>query len=169
MPSSNGSERDFTSSNEERQSELTNRSGRTLPERSRSEGAERLSASGSRVEREETREVAVEGGRSSSERSASSRVRTPGGSHRGFAAMDQQKQREIASKGGRAAHVKGTAHQWSSDEARAAGRKGGEAVSQNREHMSAIGRRGGEARGQRASSNGNGNGSSNGDNGRSFE
>ncbi len=40
--------------------------------------------------------------------------------------MDNAKQREIASKGGRAAHVKGTAHEWSSDEARAAGRKGGE-------------------------------------------
>ena len=44
---------------------------------------------------------------------------------RGFASMDRLKQREIASKGGRAAHVKGTAHQWSSDEAREAGRKGG--------------------------------------------
>lgn len=39
--------------------------------------------------------------------------------------MDRLRQREIASKGGRAAHVKGTAHQWSSDEAREAGRKGG--------------------------------------------
>ena len=47
-------------------------------------------------------------------------------SNRGFASMDNAKQREIASKGGRAAHVKGTAHEWSSDEARAAGRKGGE-------------------------------------------
>ncbi len=47
-------------------------------------------------------------------------------SSRGFASMDNAKQREIASKGGRAAHVKGTAHEWSSDEARAAGRKGGE-------------------------------------------
>lgn len=39
--------------------------------------------------------------------------------------MSAEKQREIASKGGRAAHAKGTAHEWSSDEARAAGRKGG--------------------------------------------
>jgi general stress protein YciG len=39
--------------------------------------------------------------------------------------MDRAKQREIASKGGKAAHVKGTAHEWSSDEAREAGRKGG--------------------------------------------
>jgi general stress protein YciG len=64
--------------------------------------------------------------------------------------MDQSKQKEIASKGGRAAHAKGTAHEFDSSEARAAGRKGGMAVSRNREHMAAIGRRGGEARGQRA-------------------
>lgn len=41
--------------------------------------------------------------------------------------MDPEKQREIARKGGRAAHQKGTAHEWTSDEARIAGRKGGEA------------------------------------------
>lgn len=41
--------------------------------------------------------------------------------------MDKAKQREIASKGGRAAHRKGTAHEWTSEEARAAGRKGAEA------------------------------------------
>ena len=64
--------------------------------------------------------------------------------------MSPEKQREIASKGGRAAHAKGTAHEFDSNEARAAGRKGGMAVSRNREHMAAIGRRGGEARGQRA-------------------
>ncbi len=46
---------------------------------------------------------------------------------RGFASMDPDKQREIARKGGRAAHQKGTAHEWDSDEARIAGRKGGEA------------------------------------------
>lgn len=44
---------------------------------------------------------------------------------RGFASMDPDKQREIARKGGRAAHEKGTAHEWTSDEARNAGRKGG--------------------------------------------
>ena len=44
---------------------------------------------------------------------------------RGFASMDRNKQREIASKGGKAAHQKGTAHEWTSDEAREAGRKGG--------------------------------------------
>jgi len=44
---------------------------------------------------------------------------------RGFASMDRAKQREIASKGGKAAHQKGTAHEWTSEEAREAGRKGG--------------------------------------------
>lgn len=44
---------------------------------------------------------------------------------RGFAAMPEQKRREIASKGGRTAHLVGQAHQWDSEEARAAGRKGG--------------------------------------------
>ncbi|MBD0313737.1 MAG: stress-induced protein [Microcoleus sp. T3-bin5] len=63
---------------------------------------------------------------------------------RGFASMDPEKQREIASKGGQAAHEKGTAHKFSSDEAREAGRKGGQSVSQNREHMAEIGRKGGE-------------------------
>ena len=45
---------------------------------------------------------------------------------RGFASMTPEKQREIASKGGRAAHQKGTAHEWTSEEARSAGRKGGQ-------------------------------------------
>src|ERR1041384_6994650 len=67
-------------------------------------------------------------------------------SNRGFASMDREKQKEIASKGGRAAHAKVTAHEFDSGEAREAGRKGGVAVSRNREHMAAIGRRGGEAR-----------------------
>jgi general stress protein YciG len=60
--------------------------------------------------------------------------------------MDPARQREIASKGGRAAHEKGTAHEWSSDEARDAGRKGGVTVSRDRAHMAAIGREGGESR-----------------------
>lgn len=60
--------------------------------------------------------------------------------------MDPARQREIASKGGRAAHEKGTAHEWSSDEAREAGRKGGVTVSRDRAHMAAIGREGGESR-----------------------
>ena len=46
--------------------------------------------------------------------------------NRGFASMDPQKQREIASEGGRAAHRQGVAHEWSSEEAREAGRKGGQ-------------------------------------------
>ena len=45
---------------------------------------------------------------------------------RGFASMSPEKQREIASKGGRAAHEKGTAHEWTADESRSAGRKGGQ-------------------------------------------
>ena len=44
---------------------------------------------------------------------------------RGFASMDRNRQRDIASKGGKAAHQKGTAHEWTSEEARDAGRKGG--------------------------------------------
>ncbi len=48
-------------------------------------------------------------------------------SNRGFAAMDTEKQKEIARKGGRAAHEQGVAHEWSSEEARQAGRKGGQA------------------------------------------
>ena len=51
---------------------------------------------------------------------------------RGFASMDRVKQREIASKGGKAAHQKGTAHEWTSEEARDAGRKGGIASHQRR-------------------------------------
>jgi len=43
---------------------------------------------------------------------------------RGFASMDKTRQREIASRGGRAAHVKRTAHEWTKEEAREAGRKG---------------------------------------------
>jgi general stress protein YciG len=70
------------------------------------------------------------------------------GRKRGFAAMDPERQKEIASKGGRAAHAKGTAHEWSRDQARIAGKKGGVVVSKDRAHMSAIGREGGEARGR---------------------
>ena len=69
----------------------------------------------------------------------------PGTSKRGFASMDEDKQRQIASKGGKAAHEKGTAHEFTTEEARAAGRKGGEAVSRDRQHMAAIGREGGQS------------------------
>ena len=51
---------------------------------------------------------------------------------RGFASMDRTKQREIARKGGKAAHLKGTAHEWTSEEARQAGRKGGMASHKRR-------------------------------------
>jgi general stress protein YciG len=47
---------------------------------------------------------------------------------RGFAAISPERQREIASLGGKAAHAKGTAHQFSAEEARVAGRKGGQAA-----------------------------------------
>ena len=92
----------------------------------------------------------------------------PASGKRGFGSMDEAKQREIASKGGQAAHLKGSAHEFSpeearqagskggkaahekgsahefsSEEARAAGRKGGEASSQDRNRMVAIGREGG--------------------------
>jgi general stress protein YciG len=69
-----------------------------------------------------------------------------GTAKRGFAAMDEATQRSIASKGGQAAHQKGTAHEFDSEEARRAGQKGGEAVSRDREHMAQIGRKGGENR-----------------------
>jgi uncharacterized protein len=61
------------------------------------------------------------------------RDQSKGKEERGFAAMDDERQREIASKGRRAAHEQGAAHEFSSDEAREAGHKGGEAVSRDRE------------------------------------
>jgi uncharacterized protein len=68
-------------------------------------------------------------------------------STRGFASMDPDRQRQIAREGGKAAHVKGTAHEFTSEEARNAGRKGGETVSKDREHMAEIGRKGGRSSG----------------------
>ncbi len=53
-------------------------------------------------------------------------------SRRGFASMDEERVREIAAKGGKAAHEKGTAHEFNSEEAREAGRKGGQARARNR-------------------------------------
>ena len=58
---------------------------------------------------------------------------------RGFASMDRAKQREIASKGGKAAHQKGTAHEWTSEEARDAGRKGGIASHRRRREQMGLG------------------------------
>lgn len=81
-----------------------------------------------------------------------------GTANRGFAAMSPERQKAIASEGGRAAHKQGVAHEWSSDEAREAGRKGGQSVSRNREHMSEIGRKGGQISGSKRSSQKNDNG-----------
>jgi general stress protein YciG len=53
----------------------------------------------------------------------STKPTAPKKSLRGFAAMDPQRQREIASLGGRAAHQSGHAHEFTSEEARAAGKK----------------------------------------------
>lgn len=75
-----------------------------------------------------------------------STVQAPRRRGRGFAGMDPAKQRAAASKGGRTAHEKGTAHTWTAEEAKEAGSKGGKAVSSIRGHMAAIGRRGGKAR-----------------------
>jgi uncharacterized protein len=69
---------------------------------------------------------------------------------RGFASMDRAKQREIASKGGKAAHQKGTAHEWTSEEARDAGRKGG--IASHRRRREQMG--GNDNSGERSSGNG---------------
>lgn len=133
------------------------------------------------ADREQQREVSNESARVARPSNAENVARaanasesgsTPRGrSNRGFASMDRAKQREIASKGGRAAHEKGTAHEFDAGEARAAGRKGGVTVSKNREHMAAIGRRGGEARGAnraaRLQSHSNGDASISGQSGKS--
>ena len=55
-----------------------------------------------------------------------------GKEQRGFASMDPNKQRDIARQGGKAAHIKGTAHEWNREQARDAGRKGGSASHRNR-------------------------------------
>jgi uncharacterized protein len=76
----------------------------------------------------------------------------PSRSDRGFAAMDRDKQRQIASMGGKAAHAKGTAHEFTSAEAALAGSKGGKAAHEkgtahefSREEAAAAGRKGGQA------------------------
>lgn len=81
--------------------------------------------------------------------------RRGGVDRRGFASMNPEKQREIASKGGHAAHAKGTAHEFSSEEAREAGRKGGHAAHArgtahewDSNEAREAGRKGGEARGR---------------------
>lgn len=66
--------------------------------------------------------------------------------HRGFALMPTERQREIASLGGKTAHESGRAHQFSSEEGRRAGQKGGYSVSRDREYMRRLGKKGGLAR-----------------------
>jgi general stress protein YciG len=63
---------------------------------------------------------------------------------KGFAGMTPEQQREIASKGGKAAHANGSAHKFTSEEAKVAGTKGGNFHS--REHMRELGRKGGLAK-----------------------
>ena len=121
-------DRSFGAPDRERQRDVANETGRTASGSKNSSNAEGTSSSGS--------------SNGTSRRS-----------NRGFASMDRSKQKEIASKGGKAAHAKGTAHEFDSGEAREAGRKGGLAVSQNREHMSEIGRRGGQSSGGRRNRN----------------
>lgn len=67
-------------------------------------------------------------------------------SKRGFAAMSEEKRKAIASAGGKAAHAKGVAHEFTPESAAEAGRKGGTVVSANRGHMVEIGRKGGHAK-----------------------
>jgi general stress protein YciG len=62
---------------------------------------------------------------------------------RGFAALDEATRKRTASMGRQIAHAKGVAHRYTAEEARLAGRKGGQAVSRDRAHMAAIGRKGG--------------------------
>jgi general stress protein YciG len=64
---------------------------------------------------------------------------------RGFAVMSREKHAAIARKGGKAAHAVGTAHEFTAEEARKAGAKGGASVSRDRAHMSRIGQLGGRA------------------------
>jgi len=90
---------------------------------------------------------------SNSNNPANDQPKPKGTAKRGFAAMDEATQRAIASKGGQAAHQKGTAHEFDSEEARRAGQKGGEAVSRDRAHMAQIGRKGGESRQSAARAN----------------
>lgn len=69
---------------------------------------------------------------------------------RGFASMSAEKQREISSKGGKAAHAKGAAHQFTPLEAKEAGRLGGAAIAAKPGHMAKIGAKGGQIRGEQA-------------------
>lgn len=74
------------------------------------------------IEAEEFDDIGSKGGESTNDNEDQS----SNDDSRGFASMDPEKQRQIASKGGKAAHKKGTAHEWDAEEAREAGRKGGQ-------------------------------------------
>lgn len=67
-------------------------------------------------------------------------------SKRGLASASLADRQRVASMGGKAAHKAGTAHKFNSEEARIAGKKGGMAISQNKDHMSEIGRKGGKSK-----------------------
>lgn len=89
-------------------------------------------------------------------------------SNRGFASMDADQQREIASMGGQAAHEKGTAHEFSSEEARVAGSKGGKAAHErgtahqfSSEEARAAGSKGGQSSGSRGQNSQSADGRSN--------
>lgn len=101
------------------------------------------------------------GGSSEQHARAGSQSHKNGSSNRGFASMDPQQQRKIASMGGHAAHQKGTAHEFTSEEARIAGSKGGKAAHERgtaHEFTSEEARQAGSKGGQ--SSHGGGNRSS---------
>lgn len=68
---------------------------------------------------------------------------------KGFASLNIERRREIASMGGKAAHEKGTAHVFTQEEAKKAGRKGVLTVSANQDHMASIGRKGGLSKSKR--------------------
>jgi general stress protein YciG len=118
--------------------------GETQSQRSRSKKSS--SKSGSRTIRSTKSRTARSRPTKSRSKSpaGAGRSRRASGNGRGFAGMSAQRQRAIAAQGGRAAHKRGTAHEFSPAEARQAGQKGGEVVSKDRGHMADIGRRGGE-------------------------
>lgn len=68
---------------------------------------------------------------------------------RGFASMTPERRREVARAGGKAAHASGVAHKWTSETAKAAGKKGGTLISADRMHMASIGRAGARARAEK--------------------
>ncbi len=90
-------------------------------------------------------------GRNGSERE---KGRSNGTSRRGFAAMSEDRQREIASQGGKAAHASGNAHEFTSEEAREAGRKGGRSRQRNGNSSSSRGNNGNSRGGNMRSGNG---------------